>query len=160
MTGVCIEDVNHEIYGGISSQMVFGESFQEPPATAIEGFTAYGGDGATDGGAGGGGGRAPPGEGPRPVAHGPPPGGGGGAGQVRVPPGAPGRAGLILKVNNSGADASRFTGYEVALDPGRQHLVFGRHRGNGNWEPIRDVPCAVPVGPWIDLSVRMTDTRV
>jgi hypothetical protein len=36
MTGVCIEDVNHEIYGGIYSQMVFGESFQEPPGTAID----------------------------------------------------------------------------------------------------------------------------
>ncbi|HEY3861387.1 MAG TPA: hypothetical protein VGO59_05810 [Verrucomicrobiae bacterium] len=31
LTGACIEDVNHEIYGGLYSQMVFGESFQEPP---------------------------------------------------------------------------------------------------------------------------------
>jgi hypothetical protein len=31
LTGVCIEDVNHEIYGGLYSQMIFGESFQEPP---------------------------------------------------------------------------------------------------------------------------------
>ena len=30
MTGMCIEDVNHEIYGGIYSQMIFGESFAEP----------------------------------------------------------------------------------------------------------------------------------
>ena len=34
LTGACIEDVNHEIYGGIYSQMVFGESFQEPPPRA------------------------------------------------------------------------------------------------------------------------------
>jgi hypothetical protein len=35
LTGACIEDVNHEIYGGIYSQMIFGESFQEPaPAKA------------------------------------------------------------------------------------------------------------------------------
>ncbi|MGA2619876.1 MAG: alpha-L-arabinofuranosidase C-terminal domain-containing protein [Thermoguttaceae bacterium] len=33
LTGACIEDVNHEIYGGIYSQMIFGESFQEPPAS-------------------------------------------------------------------------------------------------------------------------------
>lgn len=26
-----LEDVNHEIYGGIYSQMIFGEAFQEPP---------------------------------------------------------------------------------------------------------------------------------
>ena len=31
LTGACIEDVNHEIYGGLYSQMIFGESFQEPP---------------------------------------------------------------------------------------------------------------------------------
>ncbi len=31
LTGACIEDVNHEVYGGIYSQMVFGESFEEEP---------------------------------------------------------------------------------------------------------------------------------
>lgn len=35
LTGACIEDVNHEIYGGLYSQMIFGESFQEPaPASS------------------------------------------------------------------------------------------------------------------------------
>ena len=44
LTGACIEDVNHEIYGGIFSQMVFGESFQEPALSpSIKGFKAYGG---------------------------------------------------------------------------------------------------------------------
>src|ERR1700688_3497850 len=44
LTGACIEDVNHEIYGGIYSQMIFGESFQEPPVSPpIPGFEAYGG---------------------------------------------------------------------------------------------------------------------
>src|SRR5271168_3245133 len=58
LTGACIEDVNHEIYGGIYSQMVFGESFQEPaPPKPINGFTAYGGrwaakDGVLDADAG------------------------------------------------------------------------------------------------------------
>ena len=33
LTGACIEDVNHEIYGGLYSQMIFGESFQEPAKT-------------------------------------------------------------------------------------------------------------------------------
>jgi Alpha-L-arabinofuranosidase C-terminal domain len=31
LPGVCLEDVNHEIYGGLYSQMIFGESFQELP---------------------------------------------------------------------------------------------------------------------------------
>ena len=40
LTGACIEDVNHEIYGGIYSQMIFGESFQEPanPLSQISGM--------------------------------------------------------------------------------------------------------------------------
>src|SRR5580704_1415414 len=44
LTGACIEDVNHEIYGGIYSQMIFGESFQEPAlAPVITGFKTHGG---------------------------------------------------------------------------------------------------------------------
>src|SRR5262245_25533171 len=44
LTGACLEDVNHEVYGGLYSQMVFGESFQEPaPPPAVVGFTALGG---------------------------------------------------------------------------------------------------------------------
>src|SRR5258707_224229 len=44
LTGACIEDVNHEIYGGLYSQMVFGESFQEPSAQSpVKGFHVYAG---------------------------------------------------------------------------------------------------------------------
>ena len=44
LTGACIEDVNHEIYGGLYSQMIFGESFQEPSAVPpVKGFVNYGG---------------------------------------------------------------------------------------------------------------------
>jgi alpha-L-arabinofuranosidase len=34
MYGSCIEDVNHEIYGGLYAQQIFGESFEEPPGAA------------------------------------------------------------------------------------------------------------------------------
>src|SRR3974390_1692730 len=43
LTGACIEDVNHEIYGGIYSQMIFGESFQEPEDRSPAGFKRLGG---------------------------------------------------------------------------------------------------------------------
>ena len=39
MTGACLEDVNHEVYGGLYSQMVFGESFQEPARRGEEGVS-------------------------------------------------------------------------------------------------------------------------
>src|SRR5207248_744581 len=43
LTGACIEDVNHEIYGGLYSQMIFGESFQEPAGSRVAGFVSYAG---------------------------------------------------------------------------------------------------------------------
>jgi hypothetical protein len=154
MTGVCIEDVNHEIYGGIYSQMIFGESFQEPPVTSIEGFASYGGTWGVAGDTL----RAAAGDGPKLIAEGTAMGAGEVSVQVRFADKRPGLAGLIVKVSAPRVGADRFHGYEVSLDPGRQVLGFGRHREN--WEHIRDVPCEVPVDRWIDLSVRMTETSL
>jgi hypothetical protein len=51
LTGACIEDVNHEIYGGIYSQMIFGETFQEPaPSRSLGGSKAPGGRSGVRGG--------------------------------------------------------------------------------------------------------------
>ena len=33
--GACFEDLNHEIYGGLYAQMIFGESFEEGPEKAL-----------------------------------------------------------------------------------------------------------------------------
>src|SRR5579883_2265842 len=50
LTGACIEDVNHEIYGGLYSQMLFGESFQEPPRVSpVQGFAVHGGSWTLEG---------------------------------------------------------------------------------------------------------------
>ncbi|HEX3624131.1 MAG TPA: hypothetical protein VH280_01770 [Verrucomicrobiae bacterium] len=53
LTGACLEDVNHEVYGGLYSQMIFGESFQEEapksPAQAISGMWRGLQHGAVDG---------------------------------------------------------------------------------------------------------------
>lgn len=150
MTGVCLEDVNHEMYGGLYSQMIHGESFQEPPATSISGFTTHGGDWtASDGVL-----HAPAGDGPKLILDRPPIDSGQVSVQVRFADKTPGLAGLIIKAGDAATGADRFRGYEVSLDPGRQVLVLGRHRQN--WEHLRDVPCEVPVGPWIDLTTRWT----
>jgi len=151
LTGACIEDVNHEIYGGLYSQMIFGESFQEPaPPLPIQGFTAYGGRWRTRDGEL----WAEADEGPKLICDEP----GFSTGEVGVelllPERKNGNAGLIVKVSQPGLGADRFTGYEIALDSAG-HLVLGRHRQN--WEPIRNVPCEVPVNQWITLAVRTTD---
>jgi hypothetical protein len=149
LTGACIEDVNHEIYGGIYTQMVFGESFQEPaPPLPLAGFTAHEGrwvpgeDGL----------RAAGGPGPKLVCDGPEIADGAAGVDVLLPGRAGGNAGLILKVSDAGKGADRFTGYEVSLD-GSGALVLGRHRQN--WEPIRNVPIEVAPDRWYALAVRM-----
>jgi len=43
MYGPCIEDVNHEIYGGLYAQRIFGESFEEAPTLQLPGWNRFGG---------------------------------------------------------------------------------------------------------------------
>ena len=149
LTGACMEDVNHEVYGGIDSQMIFGESFGEPaPSPEIKGFTAYGGTWRPDHGVL----RAAAGDGPKLIARNPVMADGVAAVEVMFPDARDGNAGLILKVTSPGNGADAFTGYEVSLDT-RGQLILGRHRGN--WEPLRSDPCEVPVGKWIRLAVSM-----
>ena len=148
-TGACIEDVNHEIYGGLYSQMVFGESFQEPPITANPpGFTSYGGIWRIKAGEV----LAGAGQGPKLIYERTKLGEGEVSVELWFPDRTGGNAGLILKVDQPGVGADQFTGYEIALYPDVGTLLLGRHRQN--WEPIRTVPCEVPVNEWITLSVR------
>ncbi len=155
LTGACIEDVNHEVYGGIYSQMVFGESFQEPaPLMPMKGFTAFGGmwrvgEVGELWGSGG--------DGPKLVSAIAPFARGEVSVELLLGEGS-GNAGLIVKVGAPAAGADRFVGYEVSLDTAQQVLRLGRHRQN--WEHIKDVPCAVPAGKWIELAVAMTATTL
>jgi alpha-L-arabinofuranosidase len=154
LTGACIEDVNHEIYGGLYSQMIFGESFQEPPpAVAPKGFAAYGGrwqvrDGVL---------WADYGQGPKLIADEPVVGTGEVGVEIFLPEPKGGNAGLILKASEAGVGADKFTGYEIALESGGR-LVLGRHRQN--WEPIRNVPCAVRANQWVSLVVRLAGDSI
>ncbi|HLJ97959.1 MAG TPA: family 16 glycoside hydrolase [Gemmataceae bacterium] len=155
LTGACIEDVNHEIYGGLYSQMVFGESFQEPvPPPTIIGFTSFGGswhvkDGivhiqATDG--------------PKLVSDHAAFSDGAIGVEVQFVDRKTGNAGLIVRVDEAGVGADRFTGYEIALNPARQRVLLARHRNN--FEPIHEVECEVAVGRWIPLEVRLSGSVV
>ena len=150
LVGSCIEDVNHEIYGGLYGQMIFGESFQEPPAgSAVAGFRDLGGlwvvrDGAVqiDGA-----------DGPKLVSDRPPFADGTVDVDVRFPDRAAGNAGLLVRLQQAAVGADAFAGYEVSIDPGRQVVRLARHRNDFNL--IADVPAAVPVGQWVHLQVQL-----
>jgi len=150
LTGACLEDVNHEIYGGLDSQMIFGESFAEPSAQLpLKGFKIYDGRWTLtdEGGVQGVGSN-----GSKIVWDSPAFSEGEVSAEVMLTESGGGNGGLIFKVTDAGQGADAFSGYEVSLErPGT--LVVGRHRQN--WEPIRTVPCDVPVDKWITLTVRM-----
>ncbi len=151
LTGACLEDVNHEVYGGIDSQMIFGESFAEPAKQLpLKDFKTYDGrwTPTSDGGVQGMGGN-----GSKIVWTGSSISNGEVSVEVKLTEAAGGNGGLILKTGDSNSGADAFIGYEVSLErPG--FLVLGRHRHN--WEPLRHVPCDVPVNEWIKLTVRMS----
>src|SRR5437899_2468330 len=97
LTGACIEDVNHEVYGGIDSQMIFGENFAEPsPPVPLKRFTAFGGQWtpASDGSL-----HAAAGNGPKIVWNGLPFAEGEVSVDVLFPESAGGNGGLVLKVS-------------------------------------------------------------
>ncbi len=150
LTGACLEDVNHEVYGGIYSQMLYGESFQEPaPAAPIAGFSAYGGtwtaeDGALTGGAG---------DGPRLVANGVTLGDGEVRAEVFLADRAAGLAELVVRAGRCGNGADSFDGYEIGLDPAAGLLRVGRHCHD--YRLLEDTPCELPIGAWISLTVRL-----
>jgi hypothetical protein len=155
LTGACIEDVNHEIYGGLYSQMIFGESFQEPaPAVAPVGFQAFGGNWIVSDGEL----HAAGGQGPKIVYDHSPFREGSAGVELYFDDRAGGNAGLILRTSDPDVGADQFIGYEVSLSPADQTVRLGRHRNN--WEHIRDEACPVPVGAWISLQVEMRDEEI
>jgi hypothetical protein len=154
-TGACIEDVNHEIYGGIYSQMIFGESFQEPPpAIPPKGFKAFGGRWKVTGDELAG----DAGDGPKLISERPAFSDGEVGVEVLFPDRRMGNAGLILRAGNAGPGADNFDGYEVSLDAAAQILRLGRHRHN--WELIQNTPCEVRVGQWIQLEARLAGNTI
>ena len=114
LTGACIEDVNHEIYGGIDSQMIFGESFAEPqPQPPLSGFSTFGGKWTvgTDGSI-----QVLGSDGAKLVWDGPAFAEGEASVDVWLTETAGGNGGFILKVSDPAKGADLFNGYEVSIE--------------------------------------------
>lgn len=162
LTGACIEDVNHEIYGGLYEQKIFGESFEEPPPSAtFAGWTAYGGFWQPFGAS-----TPPTGRGCAVDAQ---------AGaklvrddlafadaqidtDVRMPAGGAGNAGLLVRVQNPGIGTDAFDGYEISLRADGQQVILGKHRHN--FQPLAAAPLDAVPGAWHHLRVVLAGPRI
>lgn len=154
MYGSCIEDVNHEIYGGFYDQKIFGESFEERyPGMLFDGFKHYGGNWE---------------------------GGGnlvlverdGGAkivydetsfsdGSIEVDMRFSENreiAGLIVRVENAGMGADNFDGYEISLNARSGKIILGKHANN--WQPLQEANATFASDEWNRLRVELSGARL
>ncbi|MGI6269918.1 MAG: PA14 domain-containing protein [Candidatus Howiella sp.] len=155
--GACMEDVNHELYGGIWSQMIFGESFAEPNQVEFESaFTVAAGQWMTD----------DSGEekliyinresdGPKLTVNDSECTSGSFSADVWFDGEA---AGFIVKTSDAKPGADSFNGYEISLLSGGA-VRIAKHQYNYN--NLGDTPCAaVAAGRWINLRVDMTENSI
>ena len=155
--GSCIEDVNHEIYGGLYDQKIFGESFEEPiPAPRFEHFNVYDGEWSTTDGVL----LSKAHNGAKIVSK-----EALGSGTVSVDikfdkTGGHGlqNAGLLLCVSRPRAGADSFYGYEVSLASDGKMITIGKHKNN--WEHIVDVSVNCAPTEWNNLKARVQNRTV
>lgn len=145
--GAGVEDVNHEIYGGLYDQKIFGEGFEEPAMVRIKGFKAYDGQWGVASGLAV---IETTNHGKliyedRQISK----------GTVEVDvrmDNIDAIAGLVFNVGNAGNGADAFDGYEVALNARKGTLVLGKHQQN--WQPISEAKTAFnPLEEWNKLRV-------
>ena len=154
--GSCIEDVNHEIYGGLYDQKIFGESFEEPaPNPLFDKFDVYDGKWKTENGA------------LFSYAH---------SGSklvskesltkgtvevdIKFDKNGSGshNAGLLLCVSRPRVGADNFYGYEISLASNGKKIVVGKHKNN--WEHIIDVTVDCVPTEWHNLKAKINDGYV
>lgn len=144
--GAGAEDVNHEIYGGLYDQRIFGESMEEPAVSDVEGFVQYDSPWAVSGDVLG----LHTGSHGKIVYQCPAMRKGRISTDVRLDGGSA-IAGIIFNVSEASAGADAFVGYEISLDASRKTLVVGRYRHN--WSSLANVPVEFDPKAWNTLAV-------
>ena len=147
MYGSCIEDVNHEIYGGLYSQRIFGESFEEPPRSAPPDWTDYGGRWSAKNGVC----SVNADAGAKLLRDEPTFGDGAVECDVKLNDDRGDNAGLLVRVGEPGVGADRFVGYEISISSKNGNVLLGRHRHN--WTPLAHAPAPIKPGQWHHLRV-------
>jgi alpha-L-arabinofuranosidase len=147
MYGSCIEDVNHEIYGGLYAQQIFGESFEEPPRFAPSGWTDYGGRWSAKEGVV----SAKAEAGAKLLRDEPTFGDGIVECDIQFADDNGDNAGLLVRVQQAHTGADAFLGYEISLSAKRGTVLLGRHRND--WKLLKEVAAPVKSGRWHRLRV-------
>ncbi|MCW3100444.1 MAG: hypothetical protein JWL77_6062 [Chthonomonadaceae bacterium] len=154
MTGSCIEDVNHEIYGGLYAQKLFGESFEEPPPSPkFEGWTVLGGNWRLDD-------RVVSVDamsGAKLVRQGPDFTDGAVETDVRLTERNE-NAGLIVRVRNATVGIDNFDGYEVSISARDQTVILGRH--HHDWRLLAAAKAVIATGHWHHLRAELDGPRI
>lgn len=144
--GAGAEDVNHEIYGGLYDQRIFGEGFEEPSLTNVKDFTFYDNNWSMSGDI------------LQIVTS--------GFGKIiynsstlqqgvvdvdiRLDSANP-IAGILFNVSSPSNGADAFDGYEVSLNARTKTLVYGKHVNN--WQQIADKSVTFNPSDWNNLRI-------
>ena len=152
--GAGAEDVNHEIYGGLYDQKIFGEGFEEPALANIKGFRSYDEKwSVVDGMA-----QLQTSRHGKLIYQGKTISSGTVEVEVRMDD-INAIAGFIVNVSNAGTGADAFNGYEVALNASKMSFVLGKHQQN--WQPISDETMNFnPLGEWNKLRVKINGAKL
>ncbi|MCC8426853.1 alpha-L-arabinofuranosidase C-terminal domain-containing protein [Mucilaginibacter sp. UR6-11] len=154
MYGSCIEDVNHEIYGGLYDQRLYGESFEEPaPPVRIKGWKTLQGDwNVVNGGI-----AVKSGPGYKLIKENPILKDGSIEADLKFGRGGE-NAGFIVRVANEQSGLDDFDGYEISVAPGRQMLVLGKHVHN--FKLLKETKIAFDRTNWLHLKAMVTGSRI
>lgn len=153
--GACIEDVNHEIYGGLYDQKIFGESFEEPlPTPKFDNLSIY--DGYWEGQGDEISVRAHSGAklvyDPRTLRT------GSVETELKFTGNQGDNAGLLIRVASPGRGADAFYGYEISLAANGRKVVIGKHKNN--FTPVSEVPVSCNPAEWNRLKVCMEKGKI
>ena len=171
MIGANMEDLHYQMTGGLSSQLIHGESFFELTPTDVArrsqpfaGFIARGGEWRRDGDAvdvSVAGERADAGarlstdfaSAPEITQT---------SAEIKFPAGASGGAGLVLRIQPNEADErwEWFSGYTVLLSPKEQTVTFKKATRANQHVALKSGPCSFPADTWISVAVKIAGSHV
>ncbi|MDS1032989.1 alpha-L-arabinofuranosidase C-terminal domain-containing protein [Porphyromonadaceae sp. NP-X] len=151
--GSCIEDVNHEIYGGLYDQKIFGESFEEDSQSmSFDEFDDYGGNWSVSSSAL----SVTADDGSKLLHH-----SSFSDGSIEVEMkfnDVCESAALILRVNNPGIGADNWDGYEIGLNAITHEIILGKHQHN--WQPLGNTAVNFNSDEWTRLRVELSGSRI